>query len=171
MRNCRHSVSIALAIAMAASVAPAAEAVWPKNSAGELSIFVTLLGYRIHADHCSAQVPQLKPGFESAMADLSSRLQGISNGLLASDLFRDMKDKPVPAEIIDAFKDSFDDTKHNFQRRDAAAICPTTLQDLGETDDESLKSGLTEVLTAVQNMMRNLEHERARQALPGTAGR
>ena len=50
-------------------------------------------------------------------------------------------------------------------------ILSHALQDLLEVDDASLRSGLTEVLTAVQNMMRNLENERAREASPGTAGR
>jgi hypothetical protein len=155
--NLKKSVFIVLAIVLTASVASAAEAVWPKNSASELSIFVTLLKFRIYADHCSARVPQLKPRFESLMEDLNSHVQGISKGLLASDVFKGMKDKQVPAEIIEAFKDSFDDVKHNFERRDAASICPKTLQDLGEMDDESLKSDLSQIFTAVQNMIRKLE--------------
>jgi len=164
--NFRNSVFIALAIVLIASVASAAEVVWPENSASDLSIFVTLLRFRIYADHCSAMVPELKPKFESLMENLSSHIQGISKGLLASDAFEDMKDKPVPAEIIDAFKDSFDDTKHNFERLDAASVCPKALQNLGAMDEESLQSDLTETLTAVQNMIRNLEKEGARQALP-----
>ncbi len=100
------------------------------------------------------------------MKSLNRRIQGISKGLLASDAFKDMKDKPVPAEIIDAFKDSLDDARHNFERQDAASICPKTLQNLGEMDDESLKSDLKNILTAVQNMIRNLEKEGARQASP-----
>jgi hypothetical protein len=162
---------MALSIVLAASVASSAEAVWPKNSASDLSTFVTLLRFRIYADHCSAQVPRLKPEFESLVENLNSRIQGISKGLLASDGFKDMKDKPVPAEIIDAFKDSFDDLKHNFERRDAAAVCPKTLQDFGEVDTESLKSGLTAALTAVKNMMRNLEQEGARRASPDNSAR
>lgn len=152
---------IALAILLVAPVSSASEVVWPKDSASDLSIFVALLRFRIYADHCSAKVPQLKPKFESLMENLNSHIQGISKGLLASDTFKGMKDKPVPAEIIDAFKDSFDDVKHNFERLDAASICPKTLQDLGEMDDESLKSGLTDILTAVQNMTRKLEKESA----------
>lgn len=139
---------------------------WPKNSASDLSIFVTILRFRIHADHCSAEVPQLKPKFESLVENLASRTQYISKGLLASELFKGMKHKPVPAEIIDAFRDSFDDVKHNVERLDAAAICPKTLQDFGKVDDESLREGLTDALTAVQNMIRNLEKEDARQASP-----
>jgi hypothetical protein len=73
-----------------------------------------------------------------------------------------MKDKPVPAGIIDALKDSFHDARHNFERRDAASICPAALQSLREMDDESLKSGLRETLTGIQNMIRNLEKDRAR---------
>ena len=160
--NFKKSAFVALAIILSASVASAAETAWPKNSASGLSIFVTLLRYRIYADHCSANVPQLKPRFESLIENLSNRIQEISKDLLASSEFEDMKDKPVPTEIVDAFKDSFDDTRHNFERRDAASICPKTLQNLGEVDNESLKSGLTETLTAVQIMIRNLENEGAR---------
>jgi len=155
-------VFIALAVVLTIPVTSAAEAVWPKNSASDLSIFVTLMGFRIYADHCSSKVPQLKPEFESLMADLDDHIQGISKGLLASDVFKGMKDKPVPARIIDGFKDSFDDAKHNFERRDAASVCSKTLRDLGEMDDESLKSGLIDSLTAVQNMIRNIEKESAR---------
>ncbi len=61
-----------------------------------------------------------------------------------------MKDKPVPAEIIDALKDSFDDARHNVERLDAASTCPKTLQNFREIDDESLMSGLTQVLTAIR---------------------
>jgi hypothetical protein len=159
--NFRISLFIALATVSTAS-ASATEAVWPKNSAGELSLFVALLRFGIYADHCSVQVPHLKPGFEGLMKALDTRIQEISKGLLASDAFKGMKDKPVPPEIIDALKDSFDDMKHNVERRDAASICPETLQNLGETDDETLKHGLTEILTAVQTMSRNLEREKAR---------
>jgi hypothetical protein len=165
--NFKNAVFIALATVSTVSVASAAEAEWPKSSASDFSTFVTLLGFRIHAEHCSAKIPQLKPKFERLVEDLSSRIQGISNALLASDVFEGMKDKPVPAEIIDAFKDSFDDSKHNFERRDAASVCPKTLQHLGEMDDESLMSGLKDILTAVQNMIRNLEKESAREASPG----
>ncbi len=160
--NLKKSVFIALAIALTTSVAPAAEVVWPKNSASDLSIFVTILRFRIYADHCSTKVPQLKPKFESLMENLNSYIRDISKGLLASDAFKGMKDKPVPAEIIDALKDSFDDVRHNVERLDAASICPKTLQNFGEMDDESLKSGLTEALTAVQNMIQKLEKQSAR---------
>lgn len=163
--NFKIPAIIALAMVLTTSVASAAEVVWPKDSASDFSIFVTLLRFRINADHCSAKVPELKPRFESLMEDLNTHVQRIAKGLLASDVFKDMKDKAVPVEIVDAFKDSFDDTKHNFERRDAAAICPQTLEDLGEMDDESLKSGLTEILTAVQVMIRNLEKQAAK--LPG----
>jgi hypothetical protein len=155
-RNLSNSVFIALAMALTTSVAPAAEAVWPKNSASELSVFATILRFRIYADHCSARTPQLKPKFESLMEDLSSRIQGISKGLLASDEFKGMEGKPVPVEIVDAFEDSFDDVKHNVERLDAASICPKALQDFGEMDDESMKSGLTANLKAVQNMILKL---------------
>jgi hypothetical protein len=155
--NIKKSMLIALAALLTTAVAPAAEALWPKNSASDLSVFVTLLRFQIYADHCSANAPQLKPEFESLMQDLSSRIQGLSKGLLASDEFKGMQDKPVPAELLDAFKDSFHDSKHNFERRDPASICQKTLQNVGEMDDESLKSGLTGVFTAVQNMIRNLE--------------
>jgi hypothetical protein len=155
-------VFIALVLAVTSSVAPAAEAVWPKNSARELSIFVTLLRYRIHADHCSAKVPQLMPKFAGLMEDLDNRIRGISRDLLASGEFAGTKDKPVPPAILFALTDSFEDMKHNVERQDAAASCPTTLQQFVEVDDESLKSGLTEALAAVQNMIRNLETEGAR---------
>jgi hypothetical protein len=156
-RVVRNSVFIVLAIVLTIPVVSAAEAVWPKDSASDLSIFVTLQKFRVYADHCSARLPQLKPEFERVMEDLNSRIRGIAKSLLASGAFMGMQDKPVPPEIIAAFRDSFDDTKHNFERRDAASICPKTLQDLRGMNDESLKSGLTEVLTAVQKMMRNLQ--------------
>lgn len=166
--NLKNSSFIALAIILTAAAASAAEAVWPENSASDLSVFATLQRFRIYADHCSTNVPQLRPKFDSLMDRLDSHIQGISKGLLASDVFKGMKDKPVPAEIVFSFKDSFDDAKHNVERLDAASICPKTLQDLGETDDESLKSGLTEILTAVQSMIRNLEKESARQVSPNS---
>ena len=153
---------IALAMALTTSVATAAEEVWPKNSASDVSIFVTILRFQIYADHCSAKVPQLKPKFESLMEDLNSRIQGISKGLLASEEFMGMKDKPVPVEIIDALKDSFDDVKHNFERQDAASICPKTLQNVSDMDNESLISGLTANLTGIQNMIQRMEKENAR---------
>jgi hypothetical protein len=164
--NLKKSVFITLAIALTTSVTAADEAVWPKDSASDLSIFVTILRFRIYADHCSAKVPQLKPKFESLMGNLNSHIQEISKGLLASDVFKSMKDKPVPVEIVDALKDSFDDVRHNVERLDAASICPRTLQNFGEMDDESLKSGLMAVLTAVQNMIQKLEKQSARQASP-----
>ncbi len=158
----RNTVFIALAMALTASAATAAEAVWPRNSANEVSIFVTILRFRIYADHCSAEIPQLEPKFASLMENLSSRIQGISMGLLALNEFKGMKDKPVPVEIIDALKDSFDDVKHNVERLDAASICSKTLQNFGEMDDEALKSALTANLTAVRNMSQNLAKARDR---------
>ena len=160
--NLTKAVIIALAIALHTSVATAAEEVWPKNSASDVSIFVTILRFRIYADHCSAKVPRLKPKFESLMEDMNSRIQGISNGLLASEEFMGMKDKPVPVEIIDALKDSFDDLKHNFERLDAASICPETLQAFSEMDNESLISGLKVNLTGVQSMIQRMEKASAR---------
>lgn len=155
--NPKKSVIMALVLVLTAAFASAAEPVWPRDSASEFSIFVALLRFRIQADHCSAKVPQLKPGFESLVEDLNRRVQGISKGLLASGAFQGMKDTPVPADILDAFKDSFEDVRHNFERREAASICQKTLQDLREVDDNSLKSDLSGILTAVQNMIRKLE--------------
>jgi hypothetical protein len=155
----RNSAFIVLAISLVTSVASAAEAAWPKNSASDLSIFVTLQRFRIPADHCSDKVPALKPQFDSLMEKLNSRIQGVSTGLLASDAFSAMKGKAVPAEIIFALKDVFADAKHNFERVDAESICPKTLDGLGEMDDEALKSGLRATLTAVQNMIQKLENE------------
>jgi hypothetical protein len=160
--NSRNPAIIALATILITSAAPAAEVVWPTNSAGDFSIAVALQRFRIYADHCSAQVPPLKPKFESLMEALNSRIQGISKDLLASDAFKGMKDKLVPAEIVFAFKDSFDDARHNFERQDAASACPKTLQNLAATDDDSLKSGLREILVAVQNMIQKSGNERAR---------
>jgi hypothetical protein len=156
-RSFRISALIAFSIVLTSAAASAAEAEWPKNSASELSIFVSLQRYRIYADHCSAGTPQLKPQFESLMEKLNNRMQGISNGLLASAVFKGMKDKPVPAEIVFALKDALHDAEHNVERQDAAFICPKALQNLGELDDDSLKSALLETLTAVQNMIRNTE--------------
>jgi hypothetical protein len=153
---------IVLCIVLTLSVASAAEAMWPKNSASDLSVFVALQRYRIYADHCSARIPQLRPQFESHMDNLNNRIQGVSKVLLASDLFKGMKGRPVPDAIVFALKDAFHDTEHNVERQDPAIICPKALQNLGAMDDDSLKSGLSETLTAVQNMIRNLEKAGAR---------
>lgn len=160
--NFMKHVFIAIAMLLAASATPAAEAVWPKNSASELSIFAVLQRYRIYADHCSARIPRLKPEFEGLMDKLGSRIQGIATGLLASGAFKDMRDKPVPAHIVLALKDLLHDAEHNFERQDSGFICPKTLQDLGEISDESLKSDLSVTLTSVQNMTRNFEIANAR---------
>jgi hypothetical protein len=164
--NFRNSAYVALAIVLTFSVASAAAPAWPKNSASDLSIYVTMLRFRIYADHCSAKIPELKPKFDGLLEDLNNRIQGISKGLLASEMFKGMQDRPVPMEIVEAFKDSFNDSRHNLERQDAAFICPETLRNFGEEDDESLKSRLTDILTAVQNMIRNLEKEGAGQAWP-----
>lgn len=146
--------ALALVLGMPAH---ADERVWPSAAAGEFSLFVTLLRFQIYEEHCASSVPELKPEFEIRVQSLGRRIQAISIGLLGSEEFRDMKDRPVPTEIVDAFKDSFHDTRHNFERRDAASLCPETLQRLDRMTDESLKAGLTAALTAVRNMMRNLE--------------
>ena len=156
-----HSGFWALVIILIAPFASAAEAAWPEDSASELSVFLTMLRFRIYADHCSAQVPKLKPEFNSLLENLDSRIQGISKSLLAFDVFRDMSNKPVPTDIVNAFRDSFDDMKHNVERRDAASLCAEKLQTFKELDDDSLKSGLTGILTAVQKMSRNLEADSA----------
>jgi hypothetical protein len=153
--NRKSSVFIA-ALALTASVGSAAEEVWPKNSAGDVSVMATLMRFRIYADHCAVEVPQLKPKFESLMKDLDTRIQGISKGVLATDEFRGMKDKAVPAEIVDALDDSFHDGKESLERRDAASACPMALGNFGVVDDESLKSSLTANLKAVQNMIEKL---------------
>jgi hypothetical protein len=123
---------------------------------------VTMLRFRIYADHCSAKVPQLAPKFENLVESLNNRIHGVSKGLLASDMFKGMTDKPVPADILDAFKDSFDDVRHNIERLDAASICPQKLQTFGEMDDDALTSDLTAALTAVHNMIQKLEQQSAR---------
>jgi hypothetical protein len=160
--NLKKSAQIALVIVSTTSVATATEAVWPKNSAGDLSTFVATLRFRIYAIHCSAEVPRLTPKFEGLMENLNSRIQDISKDLLASDAFKDMRDKPVPADIIDALKDSFDDVRHNVERLDASSICTKTFQNFSEMNDESLTSALTGILTSVRNMVQKLEKQSAR---------
>lgn len=154
-----------LAIVLAAPIASTGEAVWSNKNVSDISIYVTLQRFRIYADHCSAKVPQLKAKFDSRMQELSTHLLNISRTLLSSDAFKDMKDSPVPEEISFALKDSLDDARHNFERQDADAICPKTLQTLGQMDDESLKADLTQTLVAVQKMTQNLE----KHASPGNS--
>ena len=160
--NFKNPIFIVLAIVLSCSGASAAEAVWPKNSASDLSIFVASMRFRIYAEYCSVRVPQLKPQFEILVENLNARIAGISKGLLATDIFDGMNDKPVPAAIINAFEDSLHDSKHNLERREAASVCPKALQNFGEMDDESLRSDLTDIFTAVQTMIQNLEKESAR---------
>lgn len=151
---------------MAMSVASAAEPEWPKQSASDLAMFVVLQRYRIYAEHCSARIPELRPRFDSTMRKLVTHIQEVSKDLLASGQFDGMQNKPVPAEIIFAFKDILHDVEHNFERQDAVVACPKALQKLGDMDGDTLKSGLSDHLTAVQNMIRNLDKERVRQASP-----
>jgi len=159
----RKSTLIALAVFFNAS---AAEAQWPQDSASDFSIFVTLQRFRTYADHCSAEIPALKPRFDSLIENLRSHVQGISKDLLASERFGGMREQAVPGAIAFAFKDSLDDARHNFQRQDATTICPKTLENLGVVNDDALKSDLTETLAAVQTMIRNLEKEKAPGASP-----
>jgi hypothetical protein len=154
-----------IAFGLSASVACAADGAWPRNSAADLSIFVTLQRFHISADHCSAMVPELKPEFERRVMEINGRVRDISSSLLASDAFKGMREKAVPTEIVDAFKDSFEDMEHNFQRGDASSTCPKALLNLGEADDASLKLALSGTLTAVQTMIRNLEKQSAHQAV------
>lgn len=160
----RKLAFIALGFVLTMSDTFAAEAKWPRNSASDLSIFVVLERYRVYAVHCSARIPQLKPQFESLMEILGNRIQVLSKDLLASDEFKGMNDKSVPDAIVFALEDTLHDAEHNVERQDAALICPKTLRNLGEMNDDSLKSGLSETLTAVQNMTRNLENESTRHA-------
>lgn len=164
--NPRKPVLASLALVVAASGASSAQEVWPKDSAGDLSIFVTLQRFQIYADHCSVKLPELKPKFDGLMERLNSHIQGISKSLLSSDMFGDMKSEPAPAEISFALKDSLDDAKHNLERKDADSICPKILQKLGQIDDDSLKSELMQTLVAVHSMTRNLENESIREASP-----
>jgi hypothetical protein len=160
--NFKNSVFLGLALALTISVATAAEAVWPKNSASEVATFATVLRFQIYADHCSDKIPQLEAQFDSLMESLSSRIQKLSMILLATDEFNGMKDTLVPVEIFDALKHSFHDVTHNVERLDAVSICSKTLQNFGDMDDEALQSALAANLTAVQNMSQKLENERAR---------
>jgi hypothetical protein len=164
--NAKNPAFRALAIFAMASVTSAAEMSWPANSASDFSVFVTLQRFRIYADQCSDKVPRLKPRFDSLIEDLSGQINGISRSLLSSDVFRGMKTKPVPAAISFAFKDSLEDARRNVERQDADAICPTKLQSLGEMDEESLRSDLTQTLLAVQRMIQNLDKEGAREVSP-----
>ena len=164
--NLKRRILIAFSTVLAAPVTLSSEAVWSERSISDLSLFVTLQRHRIYADHCSSKVPLLKPKFDNLMEALNSRIQVISEGLLSSEAFKDVKSKLVPAEIGFALKDSIDDARHNFERQDADSICPKVLQSLGQIGDESLKEELLQTLVAVQNMTRNLERESARQASP-----
>lgn len=137
--------------------AGAAEPAWPAKSASDLSMFVTLQRFRIYADHCAAQTPALKPQFDKLLLDLDSRLQDLSRQVLADDAFGGLRTRPVPAAIIAAFKDSFEDMSHNVERQDAAKLCPKALQNLGTVNDETLRTDLRQALTAVRNMIGNLE--------------
>jgi hypothetical protein len=156
-----------LAVPLVIPVATADEAVWPGSSVGEVSTFATVLRLQIHAEHCSAEIPQLAAQFDSLVHDLDSRIRKISASLLASAEFRDVKDEPVPVEIMDALKHSFHDMEHNVARLDAAA-CTRTLRDFGATDDASLVTSLTANLTGVQRMSQNIDKARAAQQRPPT---
>lgn len=164
--NFRNLVFLVLATPLTISVATAAEAVWPRNSAGEVATFATILRFQIYADRCSDENPQLAEKVALLMENLSRRIQSISTILLSSAEFNGMKDDLVPVEIMDALKHSFHDVAHNVERLDAVSVCSKTLQGFGDMDDEALEASLTANLTAVQNMSQKFEKERARQASP-----
>ncbi|HWL62668.1 MAG TPA: hypothetical protein VNQ32_07715 [Steroidobacteraceae bacterium] len=158
----KYRLAGALAVALAISVASAAEAEWPENPASEVATFATVLRFQIYADHCSAGLPALGAKFDSLMKSLRDRIRRISTSVLASDEYHGMKDKLVPVEVIDALKHSFHDVEHNVGRLDVASACPQALRDFGALDDEALKLTFTSNLTAVHNMSQKLEAARTR---------
>jgi hypothetical protein len=160
--NLKSPVFTTLALICSASISFADEAVPRTMSVSDFSTFVSTQKYRIYTDHCSAKVPELKSEFERLLESLADRIQGISRRLIASGEFDDLKGKVVPAEVVDAFRDILHDTQHNFERRDASYICPKTLQSLHEVDDRTLTSALSDILTAVQKMLWNLENDSVR---------
>lgn len=141
-----------LAVAMATTVASETGADWPENPASEVATFATLLRFQIYADHCSAGMPGLKSNFDSLMQGLRDRIRGISTSVLASDEYKGMGDRVVPAEVLDALKHSFHDTEHNVERLNVATTCPQALRDFGALDDEALKLTFTSNLKAVHSM-------------------
>jgi hypothetical protein len=164
--NLTSPVISALALVCCASLSFADEVVPPTMSAGNFSAFVSTQRYRIYTDYCSAKVPELKSEFERLFESLEDRIQDISRRLIVSGAFDGLKGKVVPAEVVDAFRDMLHDTQHNFERRDASYICPRTLQSLHDVDDMTLTSNLSDILTAVQKMLWNLENGSAHLASP-----
>jgi hypothetical protein len=147
---------IALGMWLVVSAAATARESWPRDPASDVAIFATLLRYRIHAEHCSSSVPELKAQFASVVSVLTRRVQGISVKLLASDEFKGTKHLAVPSVIIDALSDSFEDSRHNVERLQSASNCQKTLLDFRQIDDEALEAGLAANLAAVQNMSQKL---------------
>lgn len=158
----KQVLAISLVAVSSASAASAAELALPKDSASDLSLFLAVHRWQVYADHCSAKVPRLEPEFDSLMQKVRGRLQEISERLLASDEFRGMREKAVPEQIIFALDHGVHDSEENFKRQDAVSVCPEILQTLGKTDDESLQSGLAEILKSVQTMTENLERQSSR---------
>jgi hypothetical protein len=159
MGNLARRTLIALMV-FTAPLAVAAAPAWPRGPASDVSLFMALQRFRIHADRCSSTMPESAPAFATLMGNLDGHLQRISRELLAADEFRDMQQMPVPATIIDGLKDSFEDLKHNIERRDATSTCQDALRELRAMDDDALRAALRQALTAVQAMVRNVGRER-----------
>ncbi len=107
-------------------------------------------------------MPRLKPEFDGLLVVLGSRIQGQSKSLRTAGGFKGAWDKEVPAEVSFALKDSLDDARRNFERKDAESTCPTALRRLSELDDDAIRTNLAQTLVAVQNMTLNLERSGAR---------
>ncbi|MBK7116142.1 MAG: hypothetical protein IPH71_09000 [Proteobacteria bacterium] len=160
--NLKSAAFTTIALVCSAPISFAENAAPPTMSASDLSTFVSTQRYRIYTDYCSAKVPELKSEFDRLLESLVDRNQEISRRLLASGPFDGLMGKVVPAEVVEAFRDTLHDTQHNFERRDASDICPKTLQSLKEVNDRTLTSNLSDILTAVQKMLWNLENGSAR---------
>jgi len=152
-----------VALIASAQVASAAESAIPPRFAGEEAVELVVQRFRLYADSCSASAPGLKAEFDAAMTSLTARIRSIAAEIMSSKAFESLARQQVPSGLTAAVAKDFERTKREFGSRDATIVCPRTLQNLRDMSDDSLRMGLVQSLSAVQNALQMFNDGRIRE--------
>jgi hypothetical protein len=153
------SIQAVLALCLASCQVLAADNPPKPPSAAEVALSMISERPRAYQNVCVAKDPSMRPGFEAAIMDLRTRIETLAKPLLASAQFSSLNQTLVPRELIDSVKEQNAALEKQLGGADAAHDCPKFLANIARIDGETLKGGIQQVLSGMQQMLAAMKAE------------
>jgi hypothetical protein len=149
--NLKAVLVVATLAAAAGGSAIAADVSIPADSVGSIGVFAAYEKFKIYSEVCADAHPEARARFESVMTAFSARMSKLGAEVLATPEFLAMRNQPVPASLVDAFRQDFQNTRRMHQANPGSYEgCKGAHDNFESAGDDHWKAGMATALTELR---------------------